>query len=79
MYTPHIFYSLPLPLFQLPVLIHELMVIEIWREKVYPLMLEQCKAPTSSFLTYIVVSKHLRIFNTENYSDMDTFGTEKVS
>lgn len=40
---------------KLSVLINELLVIEVWREKVFPLMLKNCKSPTSSFLTYIIL------------------------
>ena len=42
---------------QLPLLVHELLVVEVWRDKVFPVMLQICKAPTSSFITYIVVSQ----------------------
>ncbi|CAI8000766.1 Zinc finger MYND domain-containing protein 10 [Geodia barretti] len=39
---------------KLPLLVHELLVVEVWRDKVFPVMLQICKAPTSSFITYIV-------------------------
>ena len=40
---------------QLPVLVHELLAVEIWREKVFPLMLEKAAKPQSSFPAYLVV------------------------
>lgn len=48
----------PLPCIspQLPVLIHELLAVEIWREKVFPLMLEKSSRPKTSFPAYLVVS-----------------------
>ena len=41
---------------QLGVLVHELLSLELWREKVFPLMLENSTHPTSSFPAYLVVS-----------------------
>ena len=41
---------------QLGVLVQELLSLELWREKVFPLMLENSTHPTSGFPAYLVVS-----------------------
>ena len=45
----------PYPPTQLPILVHELLAMEIWREKVFPLMLEKTAKPRTSFPAYLVV------------------------
>ena len=45
----------PYPPSQLPTLVHELLAAEIWREKVFPLMLEKTAKPRTSFPAYLVV------------------------
>ena len=40
---------------QLPILVHELLAAEIWREKVFPLMLEKTAKLRTSFPAYLVV------------------------
>lgn len=37
-------------------LVHELLCLELWREKVFPLMLESSAHPTSGFPAYLVVN-----------------------
>ena len=49
----------PYPPTQLPTLVHELLAAEIWREKVFPLMLEKTAKPRTSFPAYLVVRKEL--------------------
>ena len=43
-------------LVQLPVLVHELLAVEVWRENVFPRMIQESSRPTSSFPAYLVVS-----------------------
>ena len=45
----------PYPSIQLPILVHELLAVEIWREKVFPLMMEKTAKPRTSFPAYLVV------------------------
>ena len=42
---------------QMGVLIHELLALELWREKVFPLMLESSTHPTSGFPADLVVRR----------------------
>ena len=53
-------------LLQLSVLVHELLAVEVWREKVFPLMIRHCSRPTTSFPTYLVVSQHIPHLHTSH-------------
>ena len=40
---------------QMAIVVHELLCVELWKEKVFPLMLDSSHQPTSGFPAYLVV------------------------
>lgn len=40
---------------KIPVLVHELLSVELWKDNVFPLMLEDCNNPKTGFPTYLVL------------------------
>ena len=47
---------------QLRVLIHELLVIDVWKRQVFSILFKHSLSPTTSFPTYLVVSAFLSPF-----------------
>ena len=54
--------SLFLSPLQLRVLIHELLVIDVWKRQVFSILFKHSLSPTTSFPTYLVVSTFLPPF-----------------
>lgn len=49
-------------MFQLPVLVHEAICIQVWRLKIYPQIMKLEPAPANTFGIYMVVSIQFYLF-----------------
>ena len=47
---------------QIPTLIHELLAVELWKEKVFPKLLESGYNPHTTLPVYFVVGTNLLLF-----------------